>query len=194
VIVVLSPHTDDAIFSLGAHLTTLEQVVIASVFAGVPSDPDGNKKHTTLLVEHIEACTVIGAQIVNADFLDDVYPRPPLSSVRDWIFNIADAADTVYIPLGIHHPDHILTTAVALHSPKILAKACFYEELPYRTDYPQLAAQRLTQLQEITGPLEPVTAGGDHELKLKAVRRYASQTDQDVINRVMVPEHVWQAA
>jgi hypothetical protein len=45
-VVILSPHTDDAIFSLGQHLTTLDSdvpLVIASVFAGIPEDDAGHR-------------------------------------------------------------------------------------------------------------------------------------------------------
>jgi hypothetical protein len=88
-VVILSPHTDDAIFSLGQHLTTLDSdvpLVIASVFAGIPEDDAGHKKHKRLRAEHELACEIIGASEWNGDYLDDVYqPRPSVTEIRDWI-------------------------------------------------------------------------------------------------------------
>lgn len=75
--VVFSPHTDDAIFSLGDYLSNLDgDILIVTPFAAVPEDEAGEQKHTTLHAEHAAACAIIGAQHVNGPFLDDVYPAP----------------------------------------------------------------------------------------------------------------------
>lgn len=186
--VVLSPHTDDAIFSLGAYLSTLDDVIIATVFAGIPEDGAGHAKHTTLRAEHTRACQIIGATEINSTMLDDVYPPSPPQTVRDFIAAATRAADVVYIPIGIRHPDHVTVATAALQVLNTTATVRFYEELPYRTDYPQIAAQRLADLTQ----LRTVPALGDHYTKLKAVRAYASQIDDSVINRVMVDEHIWE--
>src|SRR6478609_7306329 len=71
---VYSIHTDDAVFSIGARLASMSDVKIVSPMAGVPTDSVGQAKHTTLRGEHEAACAVIGAKVVNGDWLDDVYP------------------------------------------------------------------------------------------------------------------------
>ena len=43
---IFSPHTDDAIFSLGDYILHNERITIASAFSGVPTDDAGYKKHT----------------------------------------------------------------------------------------------------------------------------------------------------
>lgn len=48
---VFSPHTDDAIFSIGAHITGLKARIVTP-FAGIPDDEAGRQKHTTLRAEH----------------------------------------------------------------------------------------------------------------------------------------------
>jgi LmbE family N-acetylglucosaminyl deacetylase len=199
-VVVLSPHTDDAIFSLGQHLTTLDSdvpLVIASVFAGIPEDNAGHKKHKRLRAEHELACEIIGASEWNGDYLDDVYqPRPTVTEIRDWIVKACTELDatTVYIPLGIHHPDHVTVTVAATRTPQIAPTIRLYADLPYHTDYPGLAAVRLAQAEETLGPLKPLTLSGDRDWKLDAIHAYQSQIDMSVIGRVMVDEHVWELA
>jgi LmbE family N-acetylglucosaminyl deacetylase len=199
-VVILSPHTDDAIFSLGQHLTTLDSdvpLVIASVFAGIPEDDAGHRKHKRLRAEHELACEIIGASEWNGEYLDDVYqPRPSVTEVRDWIVKAVTELDAtvVYIPLGIHHPDHVAVTVAATRTPQIAPTIRLYADLPYHTDYPGLAAVRLAQAEETLGPLKPLTLTGDRDWKLDAVHAYQSQIDMSVIGRVMVDEHVWELA
>lgn len=188
-IIVLSPHTDDAIFSIGAHLAGLDDVVIASVFAGIPDDPAGRAKHTTLRAEHAKACELIGATALNSDFLDDVYPPTPLPELREFIASATAAADMVYMPIGIRHPDHVTVATVALELSDTMNRVRIYEELPYRTDYPDDAARGIANLK---GCLQAVAPCGDDDQKLAAVRCYASQIDASVITRVMQPENVWE--
>lgn len=192
--VVLSPHTDDAIFSLGAHLATLDDVTIVSVFAGIPDDPGGRAKHTLLRDEHADACRLIGATVVNGDFLDDVYPRTPSMEVfvQAFIHRYCVAVDAVYFPVGIHHPDHLMVSGCGVNLlPKIAARAFFYEELPYRMDYPEIATRRLIDLAAANGQLRR-QAWGSTLTKRAAVDCYQSQIDASVIDRVMRPEYLWE--
>lgn len=188
--VVLSPHTDDAIFSLGAHLDTLDDVVIASVFAGIPTDYLGRRKHEKLREEHTRACAKIGASEVNAEFLDDVYQPSPPDAVEAWIWTHVHDADTVYIPVGIHHPDHLRVTEIAAGMLDDMRRVFFYEELPYRVDYPELATQRVIDV-AVNGPLYGWQAESS-PAKRAAVDCYASQIDSSVIGRVMVRENIWE--
>jgi LmbE family N-acetylglucosaminyl deacetylase len=100
----------------------------------------------------------------------------------------------VYIPLGIHHPDHVTVTVAATRTPQIAPTIRLYADLPYHTDYPGLAAVRLAQAEETLGPLKPLELAGDRDWKLDAIHAYQSQIDMSVIKRVMVDEHVWELA
>lgn len=193
--VVFSPHTDDAIFSIGAHLAVQGGVIIATPFAGIPGDPVGRAKHQTLHREHAAACTEINAFMVNGPFLDDVYPQSPPELVSAWLYSFLHPDAVLYIPVGIHHPDHLqvsnlLITAV-INRPST-AQIFFYEELPYRVDYPDKARDRLDYITTTLGQLKRVDTK-PHPVKRHAVAWYASQDlDGSVAPRVLVEEHVWE--
>jgi LmbE family N-acetylglucosaminyl deacetylase len=165
-IVILSPHTDDAIFSLGQHLTTLDSdvpLVIASVFAGIPEDDAGHRKHKRLRAEHELACEIIGAAEWNGDYLDDVYqPRPTVTEIRDWIVKACTELDatTVYIPLGIHHPDHVSRHSRSTRTPQIAPTIRLYADLPYHTDYPGLSRCAARTSRRNTRPTQTTHTGG----------------------------------
>jgi LmbE family N-acetylglucosaminyl deacetylase len=194
-IVVLSPHTDDAVFSIGSHLASLDDdITIVSPMAGVPDDPAGQAKHTTLRAEHAAAMELMGWQFVSGDFLDDVYPRTPSLDVfvGAFLHGYMAAADTVYIPLGIHHPDHVLVSDAAIGAlcaarPRPNRTARFYEELPYRDLYPKLKRDRLVPSHLHLVKAEP------SPIKEAAVRCYASQIDDELVAKLMVTEHIWAA-
>lgn len=190
-VVVFSPHTDDAIFSLGSHLASLPDVVtIVTPMAGIPADGPGQAKHTTLHREHADACALLGVKHVEGPFLDDAYPRPRRADVYEWMAEFAFDA-TVYIPLGIHHPDHLLVSNLAITMSDIPEVVRFYAELPYRTDYPYLATDRQKHVENMTGRLRGIQTV-DYPLKRAAVAAYASQVDESVLARVMVREMVWE--
>lgn len=133
---IVSPHTDDAIFSLGSFMQEWDKVTIVSIFAGVPKDDRGRQKHETLLKEHEKACFSLGVNHIELDFLDDVYATPDIRLITQTISEIILKYDKVYVPIGIHHPDHILTRNIFYTSFKIDG---FYADLPYRVLYPNLA-------------------------------------------------------
>ena len=196
-IVAFSPHTDDAVFSVGAWLSAQKpNIRIVSPMAGVPEDDAGRRKHVTLRSEHWQACEVIGAEQYDGDFLDDVYPAPQRAQVKAWMQPHFEIADTVLIPLGLHHPDHLLVSNLLINlidnadvAPR---RICFYEELPYRVDHQALVGIRFAHVENMVGRLRIIEAVTDGTAKRRAVACYKSQTGGDVINRVMVRERIWE--
>lgn len=186
-IAIISPHVDDAIFSLGNAIAWFQktaEITVISPFAGIPSDPVGFKKHTTLRAEHEEACKIMGVSIINGDFFDDVYGLQNSDKVEAWIRKVTEGFDNILVPLGIHHPDHILVRNICVSSIEITG---FYEELPYRILYPELRSQ---VVQEFTG-----YRGGkvyEHNpLKEQAVKAYASQIAPHLFPQLFVDERIW---
>jgi len=194
-IVVLSPHTDDAIFSCGAYLTDKTDVQIVTPFAAIPDDEDGRRKHETLHREHGAACQVIKAEPVNGPFLDDVYAAPKRRDVRTWLSQFM-ACETLLVPFGIHHPDHTLTTNMTVsllyNHTDVPDRILFYEELPYRVDYRELADMRFAYLSNVMGRMRLFEEIADDTTKRQAVNCYTSQTGGTVIDRVMVRERIWE--
>lgn len=190
---IISPHTDDAIFSLGDMIGSgaLGEVTIITPFAGIPpmslDNSVGYTKHTTLRQEHSLACEIIGAEEINGPFLDDVYPDRPLHHLKEWLEEwIADFHQLI-VPLGIHHPDHlIIRNAMS----RIHEDHWYYEELPYRELYPDLHADLVDELDDMS----VISAKGPYPTSLKktAVEAYRSQIiGGGILKQLYVEERIW---
>ena len=189
--VIFSPHTDDAIFSLGDHITDSVDFTIASAFAGIPTDAFGYNKHTVLRKEHENACNLIDVQTINGDLLDDVYGKQDERFLVDWISNIIVNFDKIYIPLGIHHPDHIFLSDVLFNLISKFNKTYFiYAELPYKTLYPELYEIRLDSFKSKLN-LQNIFVDFTKK-KTKSVEEYKSQLENNLIEKLIVQEEVWR--
>ena len=198
---IFCPHTDDAIFSLGDHIIDNDHsFTIASAFAGIPKDWAGYKKHIRLRQEHNEACSMINAKAINGDLLDDVYGKQNEDDLIEWIKSIIINFDSVYIPLGIHHPDHILLSDTLFDLMKDFDKTYFlYAELPYRMLYPKLHKKRLKQFESIY-TLENIPINFTQH-KIDAIKKYNSQVayvndpsyiNEDLVGKLIVEEKLWK--
>lgn len=189
---IFCPHTDDAIFSLGDYLLNNDPgFTIASAFAGIPEEPVGNKKHTILRAEHTQACNLVGASEINSTLLDDVYGMQDVNELRNWIRNIINDYDDIYVPLGIHHPDHKLLSDTLFEVMDEFNKSYYvYAELPYRILYPGLYLDRLDVFESkyklTIVDIQP------NEKKIDAVSTYDSQVDDALIEKLIVKEKLWK--
>lgn len=187
---IISPHTDDAIFSLGSLLSSPHNwgdVTVVSPFAGIPGDEAGRKKHITLRSEHEKACQILNLNIINGDFFDDVYGKQDERSVRGWFSKvlIKERFDHILIPLGIHHPDHELVRDIFLVNFKFTG---FYVELPYRVLYPEIE----DMLSDKVSFMKRLKTIQHNPIKEKAVETYVSQTlGGEVIKQLYVEERLW---
>lgn len=205
---IFCPHTDDAIFSLGDYIIgNNSNFTIAAAFAGIPTDDVGYKKHTKLRQEHHEACSMIGAKYINGDLLDDVYGEQDKFALIRWIkenivkHDVEEVSNlNVFIPLGIHHPDHVLLSDCLF---KIInhynCTFFIYAELPYRLSYPELYKSRLEDINSIYN-LENVSVKFTQN-KIDAIKKYNSQIahvhdpsyiDEDLIGKLIVEEKLWK--
>jgi LmbE family N-acetylglucosaminyl deacetylase len=188
---IFSPHTDDAIFSLGDYILDNQKITIASAFSGVPTDDVGYKKHTLLRKEHEKACAVVNAKVINNDLLDDVYGKQDNNVLTNWIINIIKDFDHIYIPLGIHHPDHILLSDTIFSiMDNFVKEYFFYSELPYKILYPQLHEERLNKFKSKYS-LKKISTNFTKE-KLNAIKEYNSQIDESLIEKLLVEENLWK--
>lgn len=188
--VVLSPHLDDAVFSCGERLADGAPTTIACPFAGSPPDPAGKAKYQMLRREHVAACVLLDVRHLDGPFLDDVYLDRNIRALRGWISRAIRLANEVWIPLGIHHPDHALISALTFASVTD-QRVVVYEELPYRVLYPELTVALVAAL----ALLRPLQAQGRHlalDAKRAAVGCYQSQLrGDDVARSLFVPERAW---
>ena len=149
-LVVISPHLDDAVFACGALLAAHPGATVLSIFAGdppadqplTPWDRDcgfapGDDVMAMRRAEDAEALALLGATPLWLDFLDAQYGATPsvetlASALRMSIAQIAP--DTLFIPLGLFHSDHVLTHRAALQALTGLRVVCYaYEDALYRT-------------------------------------------------------------
>jgi len=188
---IFSPHTDDAIFSLGDYILNNNNFTIASAFAGIPKDIVGNKKHTILRSEHKNACEFVNANAINGDLLDDVYGKQDQNLLINWINDTIFDYSNIFIPLGIHHPDHIFLSDVLL---EILNKnkhnIFIYAELPYRILYPELYNDRLNNLYKRYNLINIPIAFNNK--KINAIKLYDSQIQSDIVDNLIVSEQLWK--
>ncbi len=227
-VLVISPHLDDGLFSCGHLLLTRPQAVVATVMAGHPGpgmlsewdracgfvdgdDPVGRRRD-----EDRRALAIVGAQPRHLDFLDLPY-RACRSAHGAGTLAAAEIAGRlaelieqlaprlVLIPLGLLHPDHVLThqAGVLLHQSAPSLTMWAYMDLPYGFAQPELVTSRLDDLRLGGVSTVPRAAGSPShpERKSLAAACYASQVDpvrndlgRDAWQRSLVPgsEQFWE--
>ncbi len=120
-VVVLSPHLDDAVWSCFSLLAREANVLVATVFAGIPDGGPGwwdAQCGITDSAAHVRdrrsedaaVLASLGCTAVHLDLLDGQYrgePVPPQQIVGALAERVP-AVRHVYSPGGIGHPDHTL--------------------------------------------------------------------------------------
>ena len=197
-VVIVSPHADDAVLSLGAavaHATSGGAVIrVLTVLAGDPestapaSDWDRRCGFTSegesaraRRVEDRAACGIVGAVV---DWLPYGYGGYERGATDDDVWRaVSDAcgeADTVLLPgFPLKHPDHVWLTELLLRRGLPPARVGLYVEQPYafkqRLRTGPALREPLTQiLEDVDWRGIPVPAG-KRVVKWKAVRAYRSQ-------------------
>jgi hypothetical protein len=143
---------------------------------------------------------MINAKVINGDLLDDVYGKQNEDNLIDWIKSIIVDFDNIYIPVGIHHPDHIFLSDTLFNLMKHFNKKYFvYAELPYRIAYPELYQSRLNKFKSIHN-LQNISINFTKN-KINAIKKYNSQIiyasnpsiiNEDLINELIVEEKLWK--
>lgn len=200
-VAIISPHLDDAIFSVAEHMLSRPRLryAIVTPFAAIPPDDAGRQKYEVLLEEHDEVCLRLlmrglDVQSINGPFLDDavVGRWVEVQAISDWLEPIMREVGEFWVPLGIHHPDHAATRAAVEHVNRrthaAVGGTSYYEELPYRVLYP--GAKPPPTHTDLLG-YDP----GYLTTKKELCRMYASQMKDpaDLERCLYVPERMWGA-
>jgi LmbE family N-acetylglucosaminyl deacetylase len=202
---VVSPHLDDGVLSCGNLLLTQPESVVATVMAGNPgpgtlSDWDracgfveGDDPVARRREEDREALELVGARPWHLDFLDLPYreTRAPhaggtisASDIASRLMEVVHelAPTRVLIPLGLLHPDHVLTheAGVLLRQSAPTVALWAYKDLPYGPAHPQLVTSQLDGLLRRGIRVRQVSVAflAHPEIKRDAIARYVSQVDQ----------------
>jgi LmbE family N-acetylglucosaminyl deacetylase len=149
-VVVVSPHLDDAAFSLGAAIAKATRsgvtVRVLTVFAGDPdlSGPPGwwdrkagfeseGAAARARRQEDVEACRILGARPEWLPFRDASYePSEDDDEIREAVREAVGVADTVLVPgFPLHHVDHLRITRLLLDGRIPGARMGLYVEQPY---------------------------------------------------------------
>jgi len=169
VVLFLSPHLDDAVFSCpGRILTEVRRgarVIVATLFSHCGRHTASRPEYRNRRQEDCRALRLLGAERMWLGLPDAPFRAPYYQSFRTIIFGqspsdhhwlakiqerltslIADLRPRrIYAPLGVgHHIDHRLTFRAAAASCE-RRKIIFYEERPYAL-LPHAVAWRLAQL------------------------------------------------
>ncbi|MFF0742181.1 PIG-L deacetylase family protein [Streptomyces sp. NPDC004111] len=151
--VVLSPHFDDAVFSLGATLAGLPgPTAVVTVYGGAPA-PDvpvswwdstcgfstAHEAHRARVAEDAEACAKVGVEQVVLDHPDGPYAEGPELPGLDAFLERLPAGTDVWAPLGSNQSDH---ENVRVRATRALARLgapppLVYADLPYTGHLPE---------------------------------------------------------
>lgn len=218
-ILVVSPHLDDAALGLGDRLGQWEQpLTIATLFAGVPPSSRGTpfcssydtesgftSSHEAMKarrLEDVKAAKVLGAEVVHGPFLESSYRVMPLTpaELAAWLEPLVKQLRPAELigPLGLHHSDHLLAAeAVRLlllveHEVTGLA----YEELPYRVQFPEEVPRALDRWRwaAFEPRFDEPAPGSESGSKRKeaALRLYKSQRWALDWHASLCPERLWR--
>lgn len=219
-VVALSPHLDDAALGCGALLARCVRTTVVTVLAGVPRDAalrtdwdrdcgfaDAAQAVSARRREDREALARLGCGSVHLPFLDGQYPGA--ESAERLAEGLAAAlaplcADTLLLPLGLFHSDHLRVRSAWLRAASRLEAARWiaYEDLPYRdmADSVQHALVDLHGLQWRASPArwlacQPHETSEAQASKLAALDCYRSQhraLTREWLNAALAAEAYWR--
>lgn len=190
-VAVVSPHCDDAVYSVGAlmsaHVRAGGSVTVVTVLAGDPTSDapagpwDGragftSEGHATRVrrAEDRAACELLGATCVHLDDVDEQYPRR-LTDDALWarLWPHLSSADETLVPGGpLHHADHRAVADLVLTRWPATRSVRLYREEPYATR----AGQPDAGPARGTAPWVCVGASRRDAIdKVRACARYATQ-------------------
>lgn len=150
-VVVISPHLDDGVLSLGAAIARATragaEVRVVTVLANDPESPSpasewdaacgfrsADEAARARRDEDLQACQLVGATPVWLPFGDEEHGREASDEeIYSAIAEVFDA-DTLLLPgFPLAHPDHAWLTRLMLERRDVSARIGFYVEQPYAT-------------------------------------------------------------
>lgn len=212
-ILMISPHPDDAVFSLGAHILHLRRhsILVWNLFSIQSYSIHKNEQahpEAEIITEDRNAATQLGFQILNENYreaglrgyhkLSQIFNCTNAENTEKELFldlkqSIHEllrtkAFDSVYLPLGCGgHIDHILARDAFLSwrnaHPQISFKLYLYEDLPYGT-HPDWLQEGLEQMKKYRLRPNFLDITPYLEEKLYGIALYKSQIKQRDIEKI----------
>ena len=211
-ILVVSPHLDDAVLSMGQFLAGWPGATVMTVFSGIPEEESvttfdvnsGFNNSTQAMMarwnEDERALAVLGSNRIHVGAIDNQYRKDDdVVDVDNIIRCIKNAIDSLGItnlvmPLGLAHVDHAITNeACVVIAQNVDIPIWAYEDVPSRVLWPETVVEALDRLKgRKFKPSLSFLGTGPMESKKEAIACYTSQLwalDQNVI---FVPERIWK--
>lgn len=210
---IVSPHLDDAVLSCGQLMAAHPGCTVLTVFAGyhrtgseIVTDydtqsgwPNADAAIMGRRLEDKRACTVLDAETVHLDGLDQQYGhRFPDTDLRD----ILDAErKRVVFPFGIGHEDHVAVSRFCMRWAAAAGRdTLVYEELPGRVLWPPPTVyppEHLSNRGTLRFQVRDSLVAGPLALKQAAVACYRSQAwalerQTTGLHACFVPERYWR--
>jgi len=218
-VVVVSPHLDDAVMSLGSTVAHAVQqgakVEILTVFSDKPSSnaPAGpwdsqcgfsteGEAATARREEDRRACSVLGAEPRWLDFGDECYERRgDDNDIHSAVTSAVSGADAVLIPgFPLTHADHASLSQLLLSKGINAPRVGLYAEQPYmftqgKTPHGSAPSAPLKPIIGATPPWTRVrTDGVSRRAKYRAVRSYRSQLRYLGLGNIGLHRMIWREA
>lgn len=172
------------------------EYTIITPFGGQPFEEPHRSKYLILHDEHQRVCEFAGWDFINGTMGDDAARPFPWNNddsewLVEWLTETLVDFDEWWVPLGIHHPDHIMVRSACAGIGRPTAKYRLYEELPYRVLYPP-------PHDRVAGALGRGLQSGLHgydpsnlQRKKELCRMYVSQVDDQLERCLFAPERLW---
>lgn len=186
---VVSPHLDDAMLSMGARIR--RGMTVATVFAEIPpawSWPSpfdnmcgfGSSVEAVIArrKEDLNATAELGATSVWLPFLDGQYGIDrDLDQMRELLTDLFRQHAHAAVPLGLAHPDHRLVAKVCRQAASTFVGGRFvvYADLPSANLWPSHVPGAVRGWEREGWRMLPHTWPVNFDRKLAAVAHYASQ-------------------
>jgi LmbE family N-acetylglucosaminyl deacetylase len=193
-VTVLSPHLDDAVWSIGATISRATrsgaEVTVLTVFAGDPgsSAPAGawDRKAGFATVgeaasmrrwEDQRACSHVSARTVWQSFPDEQYQGPDDDTLASALAEALSNVETLLLPgFPLTHADHARLTRLVLAGGVFSRRIVLYAELPYALSTGAPVPESPHSFVPDDLWWQPTRVGfRDVVLKARACRAYASQ-------------------
>ncbi len=218
-VVIVSPHSDDAVMSLGATIAWAAQagakIEILTVFSLITtsSAPTGpwdkscgfdteGEASTARREEDRQACRILGATPRWLEFGAEPYERRGTDEDISYAVQAAtEGADLVLIPgYPLLHPDHAYLSELVLRKGVSGRRTVLYTEQPYAYTHnksPQGSAVAPALAALLGAPIAWTrvrTERAHRQAKLKAVRCYRSQLRRLGLRNIGLYRMLWREA
>lgn len=209
-LLMVSPHFDDAILSVGQFMAERPDCEVVTIFGGFPESPELRKtpydqkcgfKNAQDAVserqrENNAATALLSATKIDFDFPDGQYgvevTEEQIVAVLQRLID-GQKYEGIYAPIGLGHPDHIKVSNAVLKL-KTELPIVLWEDLPLRIVEPELVPKRLAELMLEYKPSRVIAEKTRMADKIRALLCYKSQISTGILDPyfLYVPERFYE--